>query len=220
MSGLSPTFSERKLLSKLVLELTKEHHDAAEFDGPSGSDYLVKFCNARISTSILKSVHGEYVCFRPGTDVIVASEPYVASSDADEHRLSITYHSEHQPGTFRYATSRGGKHVDAWNGYAVSQGSCVFLFGLCERGEDASFMIFTPHPSDGLDRKILIGIQSLLLPHPKTHAKSAVCRHIVAVSHNAASNRQTLAAALNWIDESRKSSNGLLVSLEQLTQKT
>lgn len=214
LSGASREFSRPDLLAEFARERTGKTQDPQQFTSPLGvRNFAADFLAKNVASTFLGAVRGTYVCVRPGTHVLAGTPPS-RSGTIDEHELELLYHGDSQPGTFTYTTTANGVPQGSWNGYAVTKFPYIFLSGFCVEGEDASYFLLRPHPSGDYSTKMLVGIQSLLLSHPRPgDAKHAVSRHIVAIKNEFAASKETLAAANQWIKQNRETSGGLLVNL-------
>jgi hypothetical protein len=216
LSGKAPHCSHDALLAEFVREQTGEKHDPREFKNLSGvRNFAGEFCARNVaSTSLLRAVCGKYVCLRPGIDVLNGAALSFGPED-EKHKLELLDHGDFQPGTFSYkSTTAAGDDLGEWAGYAVTKVPYIFLCGFCVDGEDASYFLLRQHPAIAYSAKMLVGIQSLLLPHPQPRdAKHAVSRHIVAIKKEFTASAEAREAARQWIQTNLQKSGGLLVDL-------
>jgi hypothetical protein len=234
LSGSRRDFPDPSQLAEFLRERYGVEYEPKTFTNPRGvPDYLAQFCKDSPSSPLLHAIEGNYVCMRPGTEDL-ANPRNDLDFGPDIHELEITSQGDHQPGIFRFWTSKStAAQVDVkvtgqkmarpasggeWNGYVVSNAPFAFLFGLCVDAEDASFFILRQIQDDIYSDNILIGVQTLLLPHPHPHnAKHAVSRPIVALRSEFSTNKEMIAAALNWVRASRASfplAGGLLFKID------
>jgi hypothetical protein len=215
LSGREPRFDRPDLLARYATSLTGQLHHEQEFQAARASrNYAGDFAAQNGASAILEQLAGPYLCLRPST-TLSNGQPFKLDAKASAHLLDLRSHGNFQPGSFSYSTTAAdGKSLGSWEGYAVAnKREDIFLFGLCAEGEDASYFLLRQHPNKDFSKKLLVGIQSLLLPHPdENDPKHAVSRPIVAIRREFES-PETKTAAINWINQNLSQSTMLLVGL-------
>jgi len=166
-------------------------------------------------SGVIQAVRGKYRCVRPVTNMLTGEEQLGRDTSGDYHTLDLRYHGDYQPGSFKYKTYKENHDPrGSWEGYVVSRAPYVFLFGFCVQGLDASYFLLRPHPNKDLSDKMLVGVQSLVLSHPKPNdEKHGVSRQIVAIKE-ASCNVDMINVAYEWIAQCRHPvAGGLVVNL-------
>jgi hypothetical protein len=217
LSGKITEFPEPKLLAELATERTQQLHDYREFTNLGAPNYLVDFCTKNIS-GLIQSVRGKYRCIRPVTNMLTGEEQLGRDPSGDYHILELLNHGDYQPGSFKYKTYRPDNTPrGSWEGYVVSRNPYVFLSGFCMEGLDVSYFLLRPHPEKHLADKMLVGMQSLILPHPTPRDdKHGVSRQIVAIREAVCTDKM-IDVAYDWIRRFRDPvAGGLAVNLDDV----
>ncbi|WP_396594857.1 hypothetical protein [Brevundimonas sp. R86498] len=231
------------LIPQLVRDLVNEERPVSEFvNSKTPKNYPLEFVReARSSNELLGDIGGIYLVLRPGTDILDApmdSQALELGStskhekleyaynivDDDKNSLLVTPKGIGQPSTFEYhTTTKTGRLVGSWKGIVVASEPFVYFLGFCPHGEDVGYMVLRKHSDRKLaSSKVFVGMQSLIMRHPKGGARHFVTRPIAAVPTNQTSQIDDIhmQAAHDWINDERDRTFFPPVLLEVLSSKS